>query len=566
MRRITRTGMRGIGLLVATGALCAATVVPAGAAEPGTTWQPDLGGGNGTGVVVTDGTARFDAATAHGAPVDDGSGTEASADPTGVVPTGLLTLPPRSLDTATTEVDATLEADTPAGSTASIDIRGRRTDGAWTEWIPAGDITPGRPSTVDLPAASREVQGRVVLTSTGSPAPSVRGVTLSAAPAGATEALPEVESAPRSYSVFATREGLVGGTTANGHKIVERDRFVALPSRRALSPDGKSDYSVKVCAPNGRCAFAPVWDIGPWNTKDDYWNPSPERQMWKDLPQGRPQAAAAFEDGHNGGNDQFGRRPANPAGIDLGDGIFWDVLGLKDNSQVQVDYLWTGSQRLSAISAEGAPDVEILAEPRAGAEVVGTAADTADVPVECVHGTGDDAFVKLGERQFLPLSSFAEAPAGLPGCDAGSPPAGGEPPAEPAPAAPSSTEPSPTQSSPTQSSPTQPSPTQPSTGAPAAAGPDSGGPGSDGRDAAGPGDPTGGPEAATGEPEAPAASGAAPADTGAPATTGAPEAGAPGSTGTPGSGSAPATPGTPTGDSQAAVIPGSAQRAPSGHR
>jgi hypothetical protein len=62
------------------------------------------------------------------------------------------------------------------------------------------------------------------------------------------------------YSVFATREGLVGHTTANGHKIVARDHFVALPSRRGLSARRTGDYSVRVCAANGRCAWAPVWD------------------------------------------------------------------------------------------------------------------------------------------------------------------------------------------------------------------------------------------------------------------------------------------------------------------
>jgi murein L,D-transpeptidase YcbB/YkuD len=46
--------------------------------------------------------------------------------------------------------------------------------------------------------------------------------------------------------VYATREGLVGRTTANGHVIASRDHFVALPSRRALSPKGSGDYSVKV--------------------------------------------------------------------------------------------------------------------------------------------------------------------------------------------------------------------------------------------------------------------------------------------------------------------------------
>lgn len=90
------------------------------------------------------------------------------------------------------------------------------------------------------------------------------------------------------YTVFATREGLVGGTTANGHIIQPNDHFVALPSRRALSPKGSSQYSVRVANPRtGKIEVAPVWDIGPWNINDDYWNPSAQREAWKDLPQER---------------------------------------------------------------------------------------------------------------------------------------------------------------------------------------------------------------------------------------------------------------------------------------
>jgi hypothetical protein len=172
---------------------------------------------------------------------------------------------------------------------------------------------------------------------------------------------------------------------------------VALPSRRALAPRGTSDYAVKVCAPNGRCAFAPVWDVGPWNTRDDYWNPPGHRQEWRDLPQGLPQAQAAFERSYNGGRDQYGRRVSNPAGIDLGDGLFWDALGLRDNSWVTVDYLWTGSVRLSKV--EEATDV--LAAPDGDAEVVGLAAEHAAVPVECVLDTGDDRWLRIGTDQYL---------------------------------------------------------------------------------------------------------------------------------------------------------------------
>ena len=51
-----------------------------------------------------------------------------------------------------------------------------------------------------------------------------------------------------------------------------------------------------------------MWDVGPWNTRDDYWNPSTVTQNWSDLPQGKPEAQAAYETGYNGGRDQFGRK------------------------------------------------------------------------------------------------------------------------------------------------------------------------------------------------------------------------------------------------------------------
>jgi hypothetical protein len=105
--------------------------------------------------------------------------------------------------------------------------------------------------------------------------------------------------------VFATREGLVGRTTANGHVIRPRDRFVSLPSRRSLS--GK----------------------------------------WRDLPQGLPQAQAAFQDGYNGGKDEFGRQVKNPAGIDLADGIFWNDLQMRDNDWIKVDFLWRTADKAS---------------------------------------------------------------------------------------------------------------------------------------------------------------------------------------------------------------------------
>ncbi|MFS8098015.1 hypothetical protein LFM09_12810 [Lentzea alba] len=250
-----------------------------------------------------------------------------------------------------------------------VDVRGLRPDGQWTEWLEA-------PAT--LPVTTSTVQTRVVLSSG-----KASRVKLTAS---RTPAADEVSAmaAGRSYRVYATREGLVGGTTANGHTIRSRDHFVALPSRRGLAGRNSGNYSVQVCASNGRCEWAPVWDVGPWNTKDDYWNPSATREMWKNLPQGKPQAQAAYQDNYNGGKDQFGREVLNPAGIDLADGTFWDGLKLTTNSWVTVTYLWTGSGPVGTVRTAAANGtVNVRSGANSSTAQVGLAANYAQVRVTC---------------------------------------------------------------------------------------------------------------------------------------------------------------------------------------
>ncbi|RAJ43246.1 hypothetical protein K388_07440, partial [Streptomyces sp. KhCrAH-43] len=183
---------------------------------------------------------------------------------------------------------------------------------------------------------------------------------------------------------FATREGLVGGTTANGHVITSSDHFVALPSRRGLSPKGSSQYSVNVCGPT-RCETAPVWDVGPWNTHDDHWNPSSVRETFKDLPQGKPEAQAAYENGYNGGLDEFGRRALNPAGIDLADGTFSNI-GLSNNGWVTVTYLWTGDATTRSFPTWGT-GVRIRRQATSSSAQVAQLSGPTTARVQCqVHG------------------------------------------------------------------------------------------------------------------------------------------------------------------------------------
>jgi hypothetical protein len=344
--------------------LATGLAVPAQAATD-QQWRADLSivDADDSGVTSHDGVVRLDRA----AP------TPASAR--AAVRTGFLQLEPHDLGTAANAVAAEVKSRVPGGAEVAVDVRGALGDDQWTEWVEARPEAPAV-----LPTSVKTVQVRLALTAERQ-TPEVSELTLRAFTSTA-KGEPSASAAGRSYRVYATREGLVGGTTANGHVIVARDHFVALPSRRGLSAKATGTYSVQVCASNGRCEWAPVWDVGPWNTKDDYWNPSSTREMWKDLPQGKPEAQAAYQDGYNGGKDQFGRTVANPAGIDLADGTFWDGLKLTDNSWVTVTYLWTGSGPAGFIRTAGDP-LNVRSGATSTASQVGYAANYAQVRVEC---------------------------------------------------------------------------------------------------------------------------------------------------------------------------------------
>jgi hypothetical protein len=288
---------------------------------------------------------------------------------------GLAELTPVRFGAATSAVVVGYTTGTPDGSSAEVDVRAWVND-KWSEWTAAQAGTP-----TALSGASDQVQLRIIVSAppTGA-SPWVGDLTVQPTDKAAASGM-TVQAAPLKSRVFATREGLVGGTTANGHVIVSRDHFVALPSRRGLAGNGSGTYSVKVCTAS-RCAFEPVWDVGPWNTKDDYWNPSATREMWKDLPQGKPEAQAAYQNGYNGGKDQFGRTVANPAGIDLADGVFWDALALPDNGFVDVTYLWTGDGGRGTVSISSGY-LNIRNSASSSGAVVGMAGKSAQVTVEC---------------------------------------------------------------------------------------------------------------------------------------------------------------------------------------
>jgi hypothetical protein len=374
-------------LVLAPGAAAAGPAPGTGSAPeaPARAWSVDL-----TALDADDAGVRHEAGALHLEPSGAGASASASADRSGSGTrpgtrhevSGQLVAEPTTLVSPASAVTADVDASVPDGTSVLVDVRGRlpgQGPDSWTEWVPAGSA---------LPAPSETVQARVTLVGETGVGPAVRAVTLTpTSPRSRSLQEAEAEAAPTAgedtYRVFATREGLVGGTTANGHVITPRDHFVALPSRRGLSAKDSGSYSVRVCAEStGRCAYAPVWDVGPWNTTDDHWSSAGTRQSWADLPQGRPQAQAAYQDGYNGGRDGFGRRVANPAGIDLGDGTFWDGVGLTDNAWTTVTYLWTGSGPQGVVRTSGGP-LTVRSGPGTGRAAVGHAGNHANVVIEC---------------------------------------------------------------------------------------------------------------------------------------------------------------------------------------
>ncbi|MBR8744985.1 hypothetical protein [Nocardiopsis sp. MG754419] len=440
--------------LVALGAFALLTplAVPGtAAAEPGWLTQ-DLSSTDRIGLALASGALRLDN-------VGD-LGASPRLD-TAERRTGLATFPEQELESATDTVDVAVDT-TGDAEEVLTEARGARADGMWTEWYPT---RPGG-GRVALPEAVTEVQLRVEMSAEGEARDTavtdvrlrpVESSTPDSGAGGDSDREPDTgpdavegteeegrgdlagDDVPQPYSarLFATRIGLVGNTTANGHTVRPDDHFVALPSRRGLAHRGGGEYTVRVCStgelgPDAsgdtenhtpRCAYLPVWDVGPWNITDDHWNG--DRESWRDLDRGRPQAQAAYTEGHNSGLDGFGRRVQNPAGIDLADGAFNEGLQLPTNGWVRVDYLWTAEYRERAeISTITQSDpVIVRSGPGSHHDTVGLAAHKANVDVACqvvgdpatgANGTSD-VWYRIGEGHYVP-AAFADGGSGSPQC------------------------------------------------------------------------------------------------------------------------------------------------------
>jgi hypothetical protein len=249
---------------------------------------------------------------------------------------GVYTSPEMRSDAPFDAVRVRVAAARPGGTAVVVEIRVGTSSGKWTPWQEVeGDDQAFQ---LQLPGAVAQLRA-TLLTEDLAISPTLAAVDVDIQVTEPSTDVVEFHAMTTNPTVrvYATRQGLVGRTTSNGHIIQERDRFVALPSRKALNARGKADYQVELSY-KGKTTRAPVWDVGPWNIRDNYWD-SP-REMFDDLPRYTPQVNAAFFDNYNDGKDQFGRLVLFPAAIDIADGTFWDDLGMTGSDWVDVTFLW----------------------------------------------------------------------------------------------------------------------------------------------------------------------------------------------------------------------------------
>lgn len=246
---------------------------------------------------------------------------------------GLFDAQPQAI-TPTNQVRVTWSATIPADAHVRVDLRGF--GNRWSDWtlnVQSGEL-------VQLRQTSSMIQYRVTLLA-NTTSPQVTLVQLEPQPSERSIQTVEAEAVAPTYHIRATRMGLVGDRTANGHIIQPNDWFVSLPSFRSLSSRGGNEYMARLSA-NGKSIVVPVWEVGPWNIHDDYWNV--DRERFADLPVGYPEDHAAYYDGYNDGWAEKGR-VRFPTAADVGDGA-WVALGIpfnEEQGELDITFLWLGS-------------------------------------------------------------------------------------------------------------------------------------------------------------------------------------------------------------------------------
>ena len=122
---------------------------------------------------------------------------------------------------------------------------------------------------------------------------------------------------------------------------------VALPHRALKFRDRYRKVPIRPVK-GGRHVKAPVKEVGPWNTYDNYWKArttNEKKGEWRNLPRCVPEAQAAFYDNFHKGKDESGRTVTNPAGLDLSPGVakrmrVWDRIRRSGYIRVYVRFPW----------------------------------------------------------------------------------------------------------------------------------------------------------------------------------------------------------------------------------
>jgi hypothetical protein len=117
-------------------------------------------------------------------------------------------------------------------------------------------------------------------------------------------------------------------------------RFEAALPHRALKFGSRPEVPII----RGNRSIRPrIKEVGPWNTKDNWWRSGKKRAMWKGLRRCVPEARAAYFNNYNRGRDEYRRKVTNPAGVDLTPRAA-RRLGLKlyQNAYVSVRFPWVG--------------------------------------------------------------------------------------------------------------------------------------------------------------------------------------------------------------------------------
>ncbi|NNJ09918.1 hypothetical protein EKD04_006220 [Chloroflexales bacterium ZM16-3] len=232
--------------------------------------------------------------------------------------------------------------DLPRGTALRVDVRASLDGTLWTPWMvdmPSGAV-------VGFPVPAQRVQYRLTLMGDLGLSPVVRSVSLepTSAPATYEAAAADPYAVAPTFRIRATRQGMIGGRTANGFVIPPHARFVSLPCWCALSSKGGDEYKVRITY-RGRSTVVPVYDVGPYSARDDYWNT--QRKGYPDLERGWPMDHAAYYEGYNGKQADKGY-VRFPTAMDVGDGAWIDDLGIVgDQAEVEVTMLWMGADPLA---------------------------------------------------------------------------------------------------------------------------------------------------------------------------------------------------------------------------